>query len=164
LSSLLFYLLPIRLGILVLFTIIERAVPAAGPRKPLRGYLLNFKVTLLDSFAAVIFGTMIGACVAALGARLGLGWIDLRFKDNNVGVLILAALLSTFIYDFFFYWFHLFQHESPILWQEHKLHHMEEQLCAFYRQSPLEGSCRIATFWRGDAIFGLHTEKRETDQ
>ena len=32
---------------------------------------------------------------------------------------------------------HRFQHES-LLWQEHKLHHMDEQLCAFYRESWLE--------------------------
>jgi len=51
--------------------------------------------------------------------------------------LVLAFLLSTFFFDFFFYWLHRFQHES-LLWQEHKLHHMDEQLCAFYRESWLE--------------------------
>jgi sterol desaturase/sphingolipid hydroxylase (fatty acid hydroxylase superfamily)/CDGSH-type Zn-finger protein len=138
-GSLLFYGLLIRLGIWALFTALEWIIPAAGPRKPFRGYWLNFKVTLLDSFAGTFFGSVIGASVATLGSRLGLGLIDLRFSaEHNIGALILATLLSTFVFDFFFYWFHRFQHESPILWQEHKLHHMDEQLCAFYRQSWLE--------------------------
>jgi sterol desaturase/sphingolipid hydroxylase (fatty acid hydroxylase superfamily) len=130
--------LPITLGIYALFSALERVVPAAGPRKPVSGYILNFKLTLLEVLPVAFFGSMVGACVAIMGNRFGLGWIDLRFSTGHRIVdLILAFLLSQFIFDFFFYWYHRFQHES-FLWEEHKLHHMDEQLCAFTRQSWLE--------------------------
>ncbi len=107
-------------------------------RKPLRGYWLNFKVTLFQVLIGPTLGGLIGASTIALGNRLGLGLIDLRFSTGHGMMdLVLAFLLSTFIFDFFFYWYHRFQHES-LLWQEHKLHHMDEQLCAFYRESWLE--------------------------
>jgi sterol desaturase/sphingolipid hydroxylase (fatty acid hydroxylase superfamily) len=130
--------LPILLGMFAIFSILERVLPAAGPRKPLRGYWLNFKVTLFQVLIGPTLGGLIGASTIALSNRLGLGWIDLRFSTGHGMVdLVLAFLLSTFIFDFFFYWYHRFQHES-LLWQEHKLHHMDEQLCAFYRESWLE--------------------------
>lgn len=130
--------LPLLLGMIAVFSILERVLPAAGPRKPLRGYWLNLKVTILEHLATPIFVGFTGVGVIALGNRLGLGWIDLRFSTGHGMVdLILGFLLSTFIFDFFFYWYHRFQHES-FLWQEHKLHHMDEELCAFFRASWLE--------------------------
>ena len=130
--------LPILLGMFAVFSILERVLPAAGPRKPLRGYWLNLKVTLFQVLIGPTLGGLIGASTIALSNRLGLGLIDLRFSTGH-GMMdfVLAFLLSTFIFDFFFYWYHRFQHES-LLWQEHKLHHMDEQLCAFYRESWLE--------------------------
>jgi sterol desaturase/sphingolipid hydroxylase (fatty acid hydroxylase superfamily) len=126
------------LGLFAVFSLLERVLPAAGPRKPLRGYWLNFKVTLLEYVTIPILGGLTSVAVIALGKRLGLGWIDLRFSTGHGMMdLLLGFLLSTFIFDFFFYWYHRFQHES-FLWQEHKLHHMDEQLCAFYRESWLE--------------------------
>lgn len=130
--------LAILLGMFALFSILERIVPAAGPRKPLRGYWLNCKVTLLQFLIGPVLGGLIGASIVALGNRLGLGLIDLRVGTRH-GIMdvVLGFLLYTFLFDFFFYWYHRFQHES-LLWQEHKLHHMDEQLCAFYRESWLE--------------------------
>jgi sterol desaturase/sphingolipid hydroxylase (fatty acid hydroxylase superfamily) len=130
--------LPITFGVYALFSVLEHVVPAAGPRKPLAGYWLNLKVRLLESLAAPVLGGLAGASIATIGSRYGLGWIDLRFSTGHGIIdLVLAFLLSTCIYDFFFYWFHRFQHES-FLWQEHKLHHMDEQLCAFTRESWIE--------------------------
>jgi sterol desaturase/sphingolipid hydroxylase (fatty acid hydroxylase superfamily) len=129
---------PAVLGLFAVFSLLERVLPAAGPRKPLRGYWLNFKVTLLEYVTIPILGGLTSVAVIALGKRLGLGLIDLRFSTGHGMMdLLLGFLLSTFIFDFFFYWYHRFQHES-FLWQEHKLHHMDEQLCAFYRESWLE--------------------------
>lgn len=133
------YALLIQFAIVALFSVVERLFRAAGPRKPFKGYILNFEVELSKRLAGAVFGGIVGACVVAIGSRVGLGWVDLRFSTGHgIGVLILAFLLSTFIYDFFFYWFHRLQHESPFLWQEHKLHHMDEELCALFRESPLE--------------------------
>jgi sterol desaturase/sphingolipid hydroxylase (fatty acid hydroxylase superfamily) len=130
--------LPVLLSLFVVFSIFERVLPAAGPRKPLRGYWVNFKVTLFEFLLIPLLTGLTGASTIALGNRLGLGWIDLRFSTGHGMVdLFLGFLLSTFIVDFFFYWYHRFQHNS-FMWQEHKLHHMDEQLCAFYRESWLE--------------------------
>lgn len=130
--------LPAVFALFAVFSLLERVLPAAGPRKPLRGYWLNFKVTLLEYLTIPILGGVSSVAVIALGKRVGLGLFDLRFSTGHgMADLILGFLLSTFIFDFFFYWYHRFQHES-VLWQEHKLHHMDEQLCAFYRESWLE--------------------------
>jgi len=132
--------LPIQLGVIALLSALERIAPAAGPRKSIKGYFLNFNLTLLDLFARSILGSAIGAWAVGIAGRLGLGVIDLRFSTGHgVGALVLAALLGVCISDFLYYWFHRFQHESKFLWQEHKLHHMDEELCALYRQSWLEG-------------------------
>jgi sterol desaturase/sphingolipid hydroxylase (fatty acid hydroxylase superfamily) len=124
-------LLPINWGMVALITLLEFALPAAGPRKPLKGYILNFNIGLLGSLAGVFLTSMAGTGVVLLGGLLGLGWIDLRFSaGHGLGAVLAAFLLSQFIWDFFYYWLHRLQHESPVLWQEHKLHHMDEQLCA----------------------------------
>lgn len=132
--------LGISLGIIALLSLAERILPAAGPRKSPKRYLLNFELFIFGLLvAAPVFGAVIGACTALLGSTLGLGWMDLRFTTGHgAGALILAFLLSQLIFDFFYYWFHRFQHES-FLWHEHKLHHMDEELCALNRDNPLEG-------------------------
>ena len=95
---------PAVLGLFAVFPLLERILPAAGPRKPLRGYWLNFKVTLLEYITIPILGGLTSVAVIALGKRLGLGLIDLRFSTGHGMVdLILGFLLSTFIFDFFFY-------------------------------------------------------------
>jgi len=128
----LMYLLPINLGMLALITLLEFALPAAGPRKPFKGYIFNFNIGLLGNLVGVFLTSVVGTGVVSLGGVLGLGWIDLRFSaGHGIGAIFAAFLLSQFIWDFFYYWLHRLQHESPFLWQEHKLHHMDEQLCAF---------------------------------
>ena len=37
-------------------------------------------------------------------------------------------LTMMFVFDFFYYWLHRFQHKLPVLWQEHLLHHSAEHL------------------------------------
>lgn len=36
---------------------------------------------------------------------------------------IIAPIVSLFISDFFYYWFHRFQHKIPLLWKFHSVHH-----------------------------------------
>jgi sterol desaturase/sphingolipid hydroxylase (fatty acid hydroxylase superfamily) len=127
----LMYLLPITVGMLALITLLEFALPAAGPRKPFKGCIFDFNIGLLGNFVGVFLTGMVGTGVVSLGGVLGVGWIDLRFGAGpSIGTILAAFLLSQFIWDFFYYWLHRLQHESPFLWQEHKLHHMDEQLCA----------------------------------
>jgi sterol desaturase/sphingolipid hydroxylase (fatty acid hydroxylase superfamily) len=140
-KSLFPYALGIQLGIIALLSVLEWVLPAAGPRKPLKRYILNLEVVLFGHLSGPIIGALSGAAaVAVLGKKVGLGWIDLRFTTGHgAWVLIPAFLLSTLIFDFFYYWFHRFEHETPILWQVHKLHHMDEELCTLNRDNPFEG-------------------------
>jgi len=64
--------LPILLGMFAVFSILERLLPAAGPRKPLRGYWLNFKVTVFELLIGPTIAGLTGAFTIALGNRLGL--------------------------------------------------------------------------------------------
>ena len=127
----LIYGLPLNLGMLALISFLELILPAAGSRKPFKGYILNFNIGVLGSLVGVFLTSMVGTALVRLGDLLGLGWIDLRFSaGHGIGAILAAFLLSQFIWDFFYYWLHRAQHEIPFLWQEHKLHHMDEQLCA----------------------------------
>jgi sterol desaturase/sphingolipid hydroxylase (fatty acid hydroxylase superfamily) len=147
-------LFPIVLGVTVLFSILERFFPA-GPRKSPRGWLFNYIcMGLPANVASILWGVVAGASTAALGNSLGLGWIDLRFAtDGRVPLLILTVLLATFIFDFFYYWFHRFLHENRFLWQLHKLHHMDEQLSA------REGHLKLSHAWTPKMS---HFRKRHT--
>lgn len=127
----LFFGVAITLGLTVLFTGLEYLLPAPAPRKPLKGYLLILNIWLVGQVTGVALFAVVAISTTTLGNVLGLGWIDLRFSTGHgVWALIAAFLLAQFLREFFFYWFHRFQHESPVLWQEHKLHHMDEQVCA----------------------------------
>jgi sterol desaturase/sphingolipid hydroxylase (fatty acid hydroxylase superfamily) len=122
---------PVVLGMTVFFSVAERFFPA-GAQKPFKGWLFNFvHIGLPVSAASIIWGVIAGTSIAALGNHFRLGWIDLRFSTaGGIPYLILTVLLATFIFDFFYYWFHRSLHESRFLWHIHKLHHMDEQLSA----------------------------------
>jgi len=128
LGHLFLYTLPIQGGIIAFFLTIERFIPA-GPHKSVGGLMLNLKIMILSSIASTLGAGALEAITAAAGGFLGLGWIDLGFSTGQSAVdVVLGMLLFMLVYDFFFYWFHRFQHEINLFWQEHKLHHMDEQL------------------------------------
>jgi sterol desaturase/sphingolipid hydroxylase (fatty acid hydroxylase superfamily) len=56
----------------------------------------------------------------------GPGWIDLRAL--GAAGFVIALLSSTLLTDFFLYVLHRLQHASDILWQEHLLHHCDENV------------------------------------
>ena len=129
----------VNLLVIGLFLILECALPAAGPRKPLRGLLLNLEVTLVATLLFPFASACFAMCAQVIDTRLGLGWIDGRIDARRGPLLTIGDIfLFALVVDFFYYWWHRFQHENQILWQEHKLHHMDEQLCALTRVSPLE--------------------------
>lgn len=141
-TALVSYSLPINIGVLALFSALEYMVPSAGPRKIAKARVLNIKITAVNFAAATVFSAMIGMLIAQVGNRWGLGLIDLRFSTGGgIASFLFGYFLSLLIFDFFFYWTHRFQHESTFLWQEHKLHHLDEQLCALtsFRQNWLDG-------------------------
>lgn len=66
---------------------------------------------------------------------LGFGLIDLSsFGLSGFAGAAVALLISTFILDFFYYWFHRLLHHSRFMWQMHLLHHSDENMNALTAQ------------------------------
>jgi sterol desaturase/sphingolipid hydroxylase (fatty acid hydroxylase superfamily) len=125
-SALLLPIVPV-----VLLSLIERLFPPAGPRKSLRDWFLHLHIHVFYIFMAGIAAAFNAVALSALARHFGfhLGLFDLSFAHGK-GLLVLAAAVwvSMVLGDFFFYWFHRALHKSRILWQHHKLHHMDERL------------------------------------
>jgi len=146
------------IGTVVLLSCIERLFPPAGPRKSLRQWLLHLNIHVFYIFMAGIAAALNTVALAALARHLGfqLGLIDLRFAAGKALWLLVAAVwLAMVIGDFFFYWFHRALHRSKILWQHHKLHHMDEQLEAITlnRQNWIEVFIAASLIFAPTAIF-----------
>jgi len=131
LAAILISALLVPIGPVVLLSLIERLFPPAGPRKSLRQWFLHLHIHVFYVFMAGVAAALNALALSAMARYFGfqLGLIDLRFARGK-GVLLLAAAVwvSMVLGDFFFYWFHRALHKSKILWQHHKLHHMDEQL------------------------------------
>jgi sterol desaturase/sphingolipid hydroxylase (fatty acid hydroxylase superfamily) len=110
---------------------IERLLPAAGPRKSLRSWLLHLQVNTFFAFATSIMSVAAFLGCAALARRFGfeVGLIDIRFATGHgLPVLVASIWLSSILGDFFFYWYHRWTHENAFLWQHHKMHHTDREL------------------------------------
>lgn len=131
LASILISALLIPIGPVVVLSLIERLFPPAGPRKSLRQWFLHLHIHVFYIFMAGIAAALNAVALSALARHFGFhpGLLDLRFATGK-GLLVLTAAVwvSMVLGDFFFYWFHRALHKSKILWQHHKLHHMDEQL------------------------------------
>ncbi|RDI48136.1 sterol desaturase family protein [Aquicella lusitana] len=122
--------LPVTIANLVAFAVVERWMPAEL-EQPLNAYFLNIRITLLYLIASSYWGGVSAAAVTKAGALVGMGLIDLRFASgSNIGLQVAAGLLGVIIADFFYYWFHRFQHIIPMLWAQHKIHHLDEHVNA----------------------------------
>lgn len=122
---------------------IERLLPAAGPRKALRQWLLHLQVNTFFAFMRVSFTIAAFLGCAALARRFGfeLGLFDIRFGTGRGLLIMLGSLwFAAILGDFFFYWYHRWTHENQFLWQHHKMHHTDTELEAIStaRQNWLE--------------------------
>src|SRR5690606_915937 len=83
---------------------IERLLPAAGPRKSLKSWLLHLQVNTFFAVFSVMMSVAAFLGCAALARQLGfeLGLIDIRFATGH-GLLVLVASiwLSSILGDFF---------------------------------------------------------------
>ena len=128
-SVLIAVLLPV--ATLILLSGIERLFPPAGPRKSRRQWFLHLQINLFWSFAAGFLFMFADMTATALCHALGFepGLIDLRFADGKgLPALLGAVWLSAVVGDFFFYWYHRTLHKVHLLWQIHKMHHMDQEL------------------------------------
>jgi sterol desaturase/sphingolipid hydroxylase (fatty acid hydroxylase superfamily) len=120
-------------GILILLSLIERLFPPAGPRKSLKQWFLHLQINIFWSLAAGFLFALAIMAASALAHSAGFepGLIDLRFADGKGMAAVLGAVwVSAVVGDFFFYWYHRTLHKVHLLWQIHKMHHMDRELDA----------------------------------
>ncbi len=116
---------------LVLLSLSERLFTPAGPRKSLAQWFLHLQINIFWSLSAGVVFVLATMTAAALARSLGFnpGLIDLRFANGKGLVILLAAVwVSAIVGDFFFYWYHRTLHGVHVLWQIHKMHHMDREL------------------------------------
>ncbi|MDB9527378.1 sterol desaturase family protein [Oscillatoria sp. CS-180] len=109
------------------FMVAERIRPVE-PRQPLTHIWFNLRWYVVYSIVIVLMQALgIGLIVSALQKSLGAPFISLPIPQNiwTYGLLALSYFLIT---DFFYYWFHRWQHKVPFLWEQHKFHHSEVSL------------------------------------
>ena len=122
-------LLPV--GTLILLSLIERRLTPAGPRKSLKQWFVHLQINIFWSYAAGFLFAFAAMGAAALARHWGFnpGLFDLRFAQGRGMLALFAAVwVSAIVGDFFFYWYHRTLHKFHILWQIHKMHHMDENL------------------------------------
>lgn len=118
------------------WSIAERVYPAERGQ-PLSLAIFNLWAglvyILLTRIGAFVGGSIAAFIIAQLWGGPLISW-DLQAAAASVpGWLVYAALvplafLPLLTFDFFYYWFHRFQHEWPWLWHVHKLHHTDMAL------------------------------------
>lgn len=87
------------------------------------------------TFCAVlgfVLAPAISYALASIVRFFGDGLIDLSWLAHSSGLLanLLIVFVSTFIFDFFFYWVHRLEHQNIFLWQQHAVHHSDRMLAA----------------------------------
>lgn len=98
-------------------------------RESWRHYRFGIAFFVANAFVLGIVAPTINYFTARGIQAFGFGLIDLGSLGlGGVGGSALAVLVSTFILDFFYYWFHRAFHGSRILWQMHLLHHSDENM------------------------------------
>jgi sterol desaturase/sphingolipid hydroxylase (fatty acid hydroxylase superfamily) len=127
----------------LLLSLLEHLTTPAGPRKSRERWLLHLHIMLANYASAIPFGLLAAYLADVIVTRfhLRLGLIDLKITSNgSIALLIATFLITLLIGDFFFYWYHRALHRSHILWQHHKMHHMDREFDAMTgpRQNWLE--------------------------
>ncbi|NER00568.1 MAG: sterol desaturase family protein [Cyanothece sp. SIO2G6] len=109
------------------FILVEQIQPAER-HQPLRHLWFNlfwyvFYSAISLSLGAVGFGSIVSLVREWIGGPL----LDLPVPQTawSYGLLALFYFLVT---DFFYYWFHRWQHKVAFLWEQHKFHHSEVSL------------------------------------
>ncbi|MEO0409681.1 MAG: sterol desaturase family protein [Cyanobacteria bacterium P01_A01_bin.135] len=108
------------------FMLAERLRPVE-PRQPWRHLRFNLVWYVLYSIIGVAIQAIgIGAVITLVQGWTGAPFIQLPTPQGPIAYGLLALLYFA-VTDFFYYWFHRWQHTTA-LWQQHKFHHSEESL------------------------------------
>lgn len=117
------------------FLLLEKLVPAGG-RTPASHFLYNWKVVVSNFVLAPVFLGLVVTVTVSIANLFGLPALPYPAIAFSLGNPVLDALaqglvlfvLACFLGDFSYYWWHRAQHELPVLWVLHKLHHNDKHL------------------------------------
>ncbi len=123
------------LAVIAGFMVAERLLPAER-NQPIRNRILTGEFTLLYLLVTplvIVLPVYLAAKITSAtgGSLLTINLDQVRTGSPPLdGVLhyILLPVLPFVVFDFFYYWHHRLQHTLPALWEQHKLHHMDESL------------------------------------
>ena len=127
----------------LVLSLLEHLTHPAGPRKSKKKWVIHFQIMLANYASGIPFALLATYLASLLVKLLGLnlGLVDFRVGDGKTMASIFAALVvASLVGDFFFYWYHRSLHRSIILWQHHKMHHLDPEFDALTgpRQNWLE--------------------------
>jgi sterol desaturase/sphingolipid hydroxylase (fatty acid hydroxylase superfamily) len=110
-----------------IFALIERIRPAERGQSARQVWfnLQWYVVYTLLAIGMMLLG--LGAVVERLQNLTGGPLIRISSLDQN-WQYVLAALGHFLLVDFFYYWFHRWQHQVGFLWEQHRFHHSETAL------------------------------------
>jgi sterol desaturase/sphingolipid hydroxylase (fatty acid hydroxylase superfamily) len=110
-----------------IFILIERLRPAEK-NQPFKHIFFNLQWFIVSIF----LGELIYVIGIEAFADLIKDWLNAPYFNlplaNNLPEKILHILLYLLVVDFFYYWFHRWQHTNSFLWEEHKFHHSDVSL------------------------------------
>jgi len=111
------------------FMILERLIPAQrhpAYREFGTEIRVNLTYVLLNPVGLFLAGLLTAPLAHVLGGPLY--QLDLRTWGTSPLKNFVLAFAPLFVFDFFYYWYHRFQHSWPWLWQVHRLHHTDSSL------------------------------------
>ena len=109
------------------FMLVERLRPVE-PHQPMGNLWFNLKWYVVYSLVSIVIqATGLGMVITLVQGWLGAPFINLPIPQTpwTYGLTSLLYFLMT---DFFYYWFHRWQHTTAFLWEQHKFHHSEASL------------------------------------
>jgi sterol desaturase/sphingolipid hydroxylase (fatty acid hydroxylase superfamily) len=134
----------------ILLACLERLLPPAGPRKSTSRWWMHLHINLVNMAIGIPIGAFFGSYLASAIAKhvgLNLGLIDITFdKSSGVIGIFAAGMLGVVAVDLFYYWYHRALHRSAVLWQHHKMHHLDPEFDA------LTG---LRFNWLEQVLFGI---------
>ena len=142
------------LGVIAGFMLAERLIPAER-NQPIRNQILSGECTFVYLFATPFVILLPLYLATAIANVTGGSLVSINLNEVGTGSQsadwllhnIVFPFLPFVVFDFFYYWHHRFQHRLPVLWEQHKLHHMDESVCCLSggRHHWLEDGIRVFT-------------------
>jgi sterol desaturase/sphingolipid hydroxylase (fatty acid hydroxylase superfamily) len=119
----------VTLGIILCVRLFEQLAPI-GPNKDTTTWFVNLRINIVYIFTATLVGALLmPPLLSVLNKHFSLGLLDLTFLSRYGALGLVATFaLSLVVFDFFFYWYHRTMHRFPVLWQIHKVHHIDPRL------------------------------------